>query len=392
MNSNISIKKLFERIDNIVNLMSERDFQSEMRGEKYNIFQLLGVKTDETHLHSALLADLLNPNGSHTLGSKPLQRFIELCGYNYYEKFDYNDVMIDTEFSIGNKDKCTIEGGRLDILIRSGNNVIVIENKIHAQDQENQLVRYYNYCKKHYTDKTFVIFYLTLDGNEASLRSTKGELEEGKHYHSISYDVEISEWISYCIEIASDKPLVRGTLVQYLNLIKELTNNNMDKDLKQQIYKLMAENVASARLIYDNFDWGFRKYLVQTYVIEPLKTWAIQKDYDIIIGRELANQGAYEGFAVKYKNFESWIAFEFQEADFKCLKVGELKSNGLYLLDAGNDTRQSLIYEHFKLNKYPNWSLDIAENIINFDVLKYLEEIIEKELSEFQNDRIDKFS
>jgi len=42
------------------------------------------------------------------------------------------------------------KGGRIDIYIESNNKYIFIENKIYAEDQENQLLRYrnYNLCSK----------------------------------------------------------------------------------------------------------------------------------------------------------------------------------------------------------------------------------------------------
>ena len=36
-------------------------------GEYYNIFKTLGLQTSEVRLHSAFLAELLNPEGAHGL-------------------------------------------------------------------------------------------------------------------------------------------------------------------------------------------------------------------------------------------------------------------------------------------------------------------------------------
>ena len=53
------------------------------------------------------------------------------------------------------------EGGRLDIICQDRNsNKIIIENKIHAPDQINQLLRYHNY------DKNATLIYLNLYGGE----------------------------------------------------------------------------------------------------------------------------------------------------------------------------------------------------------------------------------
>ena len=51
------------------------------------------------------------------------------------------------------------KGGRIDIVIKLKETVIVIENKIYAPDQDNQLIRY----KNEYPFSK--LYYLTLDGH-----------------------------------------------------------------------------------------------------------------------------------------------------------------------------------------------------------------------------------
>ena len=46
------------------------------RGEKYNIFRVIDMTSNETSVHSAFLADLLNPNGLHQMGDVFLKLFI----------------------------------------------------------------------------------------------------------------------------------------------------------------------------------------------------------------------------------------------------------------------------------------------------------------------------
>lgn len=38
------------------------------RGENYNLFRVIDMTSDETSVHSAFLADLLNPQGLHHAG------------------------------------------------------------------------------------------------------------------------------------------------------------------------------------------------------------------------------------------------------------------------------------------------------------------------------------
>ena len=48
-----------------------------LSGEEFNIFSVMSMEADEVFTHSALLAELLNPKGSHGLGSMPLQLFLK---------------------------------------------------------------------------------------------------------------------------------------------------------------------------------------------------------------------------------------------------------------------------------------------------------------------------
>ena len=53
-------------------------------GEDFNIFSVMSMESDEVFTHSALLAELLNPSGSHGLGSAPLKLFVHrILGKEY---------------------------------------------------------------------------------------------------------------------------------------------------------------------------------------------------------------------------------------------------------------------------------------------------------------------
>ena len=61
-------------------------------------------------------------------------------------------------------------GGRVDIVLDDHKGCgVIIENKVDAGDQENQLLRYDNYAKK-YFKKDYRLLYLTLDGHKPSAK------------------------------------------------------------------------------------------------------------------------------------------------------------------------------------------------------------------------------
>lgn len=80
--------------------------------------------------------------------------------------------------------------------------------------------------------------YLTLDGHEASEISTGNQPLK---YVRVSYNQDIRNWLYKCAQLAYDKPLVRETIKQYIYLIKQLTNQDMETEDKKDIAKLAVD-------------------------------------------------------------------------------------------------------------------------------------------------------
>ena len=97
------------------------------------------------------LAELLNPNGRHGQGAAFLRLFLVQFGIT---GFDADTATLKMEYYVGPVTEKS--GGRIDILINDRNGeTILIENKIYAADQDNQMARYHEFRKKAH------LFYLT---------------------------------------------------------------------------------------------------------------------------------------------------------------------------------------------------------------------------------------
>lgn len=171
--------------------------------EEFNLFKILRKYDDEVNLHSRFISELLNPNGTHGLGEVFLKLFLEVLNY---ENFVFSDkIKVFHEKYIGEINETKTKGGQIDLLIENiSENIFIIENKIHAEDQENQLLRYKNYN----TDSN--LFYLTLQGDEPSEYSL-GTLTS-QEVTCISYKNEIREWLKMCIEKSAQNPTLRESL------------------------------------------------------------------------------------------------------------------------------------------------------------------------------------
>jgi hypothetical protein len=110
------LEKLLQQISKIVEKDEIKKEEQRKRGERFNIFNVLNLTSDEVRLHSAFLAELLNVNGSHGCGDVFLKAFIEEMNLQDLD-FEVQGSNVETEESIGIKTET--EGGRIDINVSS---------------------------------------------------------------------------------------------------------------------------------------------------------------------------------------------------------------------------------------------------------------------------------
>ena len=217
-------------------------------GETFNVFEVLRFQRDEVRLHSSFIAALLDPKGSHGLKTKLLESFLQVMKADDI-LIDLDTVHIEREMFIGQISKSGKEGGRMDIVLMDKHkNAIVIENKIDAKDQPKQLLRYDNYCKKHF--KNYRIYYLTKWGVAPSDESCGGHEFD---YWTASYNEDILSWLDDCIVISEMVRSVNVTIKQYrINLVEILNimSQNSEKELLSVATK--DENIESTLALLEN--------------------------------------------------------------------------------------------------------------------------------------------
>ena len=226
------------------------------RGESFNIFSICGVNHYEV-THSAIIAEFLDPQGSHGQGLAFFKAFVESLNLQDFD-FSLNGVEVATEMVTPN--------GRIDIVISNNNKqAVIIENKIYASDQWKQLKRYDDFAKTKYTNG-YKILYLTLNGNDPN-----DDESRKVEYITISYKHHIIDWLLRCKHWAIDKPLIRETLNQYIQHIKNLTNTiDMDTDNKNSIIKLLIENHQATEKIL-NIQRDLEEHIVKNILFPTLK-------------------------------------------------------------------------------------------------------------------------
>jgi hypothetical protein len=250
-----------ELLDEVSRVHGEYETIYRANGSKFNIFSIAEIENRETVI-CKVIAELLNPSGRHYQGDAFLRIFVEkVLGI---DSFDYQEAKVTTEYVIK-------DNRRIDILITSRNNIIPIEVKIYADDQENQCHDYHNYFSA--DNRYDNLFYLTLDGHAPSEYSASGlspiydtEFNEDneaiiigyEEINQISFKENIIEWLEECIRLPSviNISSIREIISQLIDVLKTLTDQleeNMETSVKE-IIKEREEYLKCAYDIYAAFD------------------------------------------------------------------------------------------------------------------------------------------
>ena len=223
---------------------------------RYNLLSIIEKDRDEAHIHSKVIYNLLSQNWGKKDKETFLTLFLKEIGIG--EEVIYNEkweVSREKTFDLD-----TIKG-RLDFEIKSKDYIYIIEMKIDAGDQPEQLIRYQEFAKKQH--KKYKIFYLTLDGHNASKKSIGEEenLEENQkvEYTNISFKEEILNWLENCLKLAEGKENKLACINQYIASINKILGEKEIK-IKDNILK-SSEDIKNAITLYKKLNENLQKVL-----------------------------------------------------------------------------------------------------------------------------------
>lgn len=268
-----SINELLSQLLALHHAEQERLKKEEEEGKCFNVFSALNMCSDEVRLHSRLLATLLNPKANHGLENEFLKSFLIALGLpEDYITYCKEQIV---ERPIGEVTEAT--GGRIDIILEDRGHAVIIENKIYAGDQPNQLLRYHNYGVKTFGENNFKLVYLTLYGNKSSPDSLGGENFE---FIKFSYAQDVLKLLKKLMKSKPKKP-VHSTIEDYITIIKQLTHQDMDTKYQQSIIEeaIKSDNIdVTSELLLLQKQIGDK--LRRDYIIKPLKDLGFNERQD----------------------------------------------------------------------------------------------------------------
>ncbi len=280
------------------------------KGYDFNIFTLLDLERQEYNIHEKMIYNILIFPYDKRLSAIFIKKFMEVM--------KMPASYIESEWYV-EKEYATVDYGRMDLLFKSkeeskaNRKCVVIELKIDAQDQEEQLSRYDKYVKEKLGIQDYQIIYITLDGHEASEQSI-GTADKSRIKDKISYYEYIKKWLDECIEICKEESIDDSFIKQYSQLIEKLHGDDeMDKKIENIIIHkdelLAAMEIASALpRVKSKVIKSFMKHLKEEFA--RLRMKPICEDIDEAV------EGYFQGSTVPYLTF--FIK------DFECSTYGRV--------------------------------------------------------------------
>lgn len=231
-------------IFDVVNLQRHENYNSNLLAK----FLKINIENEATKL-SFVKDFLIYLNDKFKWGYYGLKNIEEL------EEINHLDIKIKREEYAGSR--------RIDLFISYKKDfAIIIENKIYAGEQDNQLDDYYQNKKKDNYKNLYMIF-LTPSGYEPYTLSEKSKKELGNNFQTLKHS-DIALWLENILEnekysflhdsnilfkdndnkYIKDYRLLKSAMIQTIHNANMISNNTKELDMtKAKIQKLLEDNI-----------------------------------------------------------------------------------------------------------------------------------------------------
>ena len=238
----------------------------------FNIFELISDTYYKENFHSDIIAKLLE-------NEIILKNFLKFIGVDESKYKSY---------------EVSREENKIDILIKTETNCIIIENKLNwAIDMPEQLFRYYNECKNSKKLEVDKIVYLSPNSYKKPSEDSIKEIPKELIKTIIGYDGENEDFYTMVIEkslkeMNDNEPKEWLLLLEhYLQILRKTGETKMDKLTKEFYDKIKKEpqEYEKVKLISDMYN--------------NLTITRVNSLVERFEGQNLNNQWFYKGFPSK---------------------------------------------------------------------------------------------
>lgn len=264
--------------------------ESKKRGNNdYNPLKAVQNPYNEVNMHSGFIYSLLDTNGEHYQDDLFLSLFLEVLGLKEW-------------FGSTTNAQVRKESNYIDLYIFNDTRHIIIENKINADDQPNQIATFIETIHNNGAENErveyeniFVIF-LTLHDREPSQNSRtskdnnllweiKGEFLESKEgkigYKKVLYKNEILDWIESCQSKSGVGNITNlnyalesyKDIVQIITSKKESTMNIADFFKEAEDFEMAFEIIKNSDKIIQEL---VKKEMCELFGDEKFTNWDIE--------------------------------------------------------------------------------------------------------------------
>lgn len=317
---------------------------------------------DEVNLHSGILKSLLDPSENHEQGRLFLDLFLNEIGLKDWFR-ESDDVKVLKEYK------------NIDIYIHNGTKHIILENKIWAKDQHQQIARYIDTLNNG-EKKDIAVIYLTpygdRDPSENSLNGWNIEnvenelfLKRGNDkvlYRQISYEEEILTWLKKSQEKVKNLCSLSQAIEFYKDAINNVIGNGSDiisflkeksKNFDSKLLELLFQDLISKESkLLPKISMYERDYIINKFLEETCKDF---NDFSI------DNGSSYIQFILKPENLSNNDVY-FAFAWFDTTNSKNWKNFGIRLIGDISQGDREKIQE--KIPKFNGYTLS---NYIVFD-------------------------
>lgn len=377
------LKELLEKASDIPDVSEDPIYD-------INLFRILGMENKEVTAHSAFLFYIFKPfyKRDKTVDDENLKVLYDILkseiegnqGIDIDDNTDSSDLEYIELFR-----EVAFSDGRLDFLITYENkkgeaNALVIELKIWAGEQTNQIKRYEKYLENNGYQKGKVLF-LTLLGNDP----TTGNAIK------LTFENSINIALKTIKEKRNNKQY--STIIdQYVDIINTLSSKGENKEMEKQLAIInSAETIKAADKLFDARTTALSQVLIS--FISELKEWLCCK-----LNEKVEKSNRFNSFTLmeEYCN-EDYLKNYYIDRS-ACTPIIVIKFPKEYLKD---DIKNSL--DKTNTDYYPCFYIAIEDNLfvsltiktngLNYVDIKSSQEIFKRLLSEkgFNSNNVTKY-